>query len=128
MERILREPVCRNILLLFMVSVLQVSVAKASGVAGTIRLQQGRQVTGLVTNDKNEPIPGVSILQRGTSNGTMTDAEGKYILTVSDTAVLIFTAIGFIREDVAVGNQVIINVSLTEDLIGLEEVVVVGYG
>ncbi|HEY9047126.1 MAG TPA: TonB-dependent receptor, partial [Ohtaekwangia sp.] len=47
---------------------------------------------------------------------------------VSDTAVLIFTAIGFIREDVAVGNQVIINVSLTEDLIGLEEVVVVGYG
>jgi TonB-dependent starch-binding outer membrane protein SusC len=87
---------------------------------------QQRNISGRVTNAQHEPVPGVSIYQRGTTNGTMSDADGRYTLDVADSSIVVFSTIGYLREEIAVKAQAVINVTLTEDIIGLEEVVVVG--
>lgn len=93
-------------------------------------LAQERTVTGKVTDAENgDNLPGVNIIIKGTSVGTSTDANGSYSLSVSgDNAVLVFTFIGYATTEAAVGNQTIINQTLTSDVRALEEVVVVGYG
>ena len=84
------------------------------------------QVVDLSTGD---PLPGVNILERGTTNGTLTNSDGSYSLTVANqNAVLIFSFIGFLREEVPVGNQTVIDVNMAPDIQSLQEVVVVGYG
>jgi TonB-linked SusC/RagA family outer membrane protein len=87
-------------------------------------------VTGMVTGPSNgEPMPGVNVVEKGTSNGTTTDAEGKYSLSVSDgTAVLVFSFIGFANQEVNVNGRSVVDIVLVEDVKSLEEVVVVGYG
>jgi TonB-dependent starch-binding outer membrane protein SusC len=85
-------------------------------------------VTGQVTDDKGDFIPGVNILEKGTTNGTTSDASGKYSLEVEENAVLVFSFIGFETQEVAVNNQSVVNVKLAPDVKSLEEVVVVGYG
>lgn len=94
-----------------------------------VGLFQTRVITGKVTSTKNETIPGVSILQKGTMTGVMTDADGNYIIEVAgNDAVLIFSSIGYKQMEIAVGEKTIINTTLEEDVIGLDEVIVVGYG
>ena len=84
------------------------------------------QVLDLATGD---PLPGVNIVEKGTSSGTLTDTDGNYSLTVTDqNAVLIFSFIGFLREEIPVGNQTVIDVEMAPDIQSLQEVVVVGYG
>src|SRR5690348_4070363 len=96
--------------------------------ATEIVIPQTRQITGRVTGvNSKEGIPGVSVYEKGTTTGTLTDAEGKYSLSVSDNAIVVFSSIGFRTEEVSVGNQQVIDVALTEDITSLEEVVVVGY-
>ena len=87
-------------------------------------------ITGKVTDEKNEPLIGVSILVKNSTKGIVTDQDGNYSLAVVDeeNAVLVFSFIGFIKQEVAVGNQSVINVILRNDLQNLNEVVVVGYG
>ncbi|MBX2844336.1 MAG: TonB-dependent receptor [Flammeovirgaceae bacterium] len=86
-------------------------------------------VSGTVTSgDENEALPGVSIIVKGTSTGTTTDVDGKFSLSVPADATLQFSYIGFITQDIVVGNQSQLNVVLEPDLAQLEEVVVVGYG
>ncbi len=89
---------------------------------------QEQHVSGKVVTVDKEPIPGVNIIQKGTTIGTVTDAEGNFSLQAPASAVLIFSAIGFETKEVPIGNQRIINVELREDLTSLEEVVVTGYG
>src|SRR5687767_11207006 len=97
--------------------------------AGLPVVSQTRMVTGIVTViGKNESIPGVSVFQKGTTLGTITDPQGKFSIEASDTTTLVFTSIGYGREEIRVGNRQMIEVSLTEDFTGLDEVVVVGYG
>jgi TonB-linked SusC/RagA family outer membrane protein len=87
------------------------------------------QVTGSVKDDKGLPLPGVSIAVKGSTNGTTTDANGSYSISVDDgNAVLIFSFIGFLSKEVVVGTQTEINISLAPDLRMLDEVVVIGYG
>lgn len=85
-------------------------------------------VTGVVTDSSNEPIPGVSVLEKGTMNGTITQVDGSYSLQVPEDATLVFSFIGFETEEVPVEGRTRINVILSESVTGLEEVVVVGYG
>lgn len=85
-------------------------------------------VTGLVTDDSNEPIPGVSVLEKGTMNGTITQTDGTFSLQVPEDAILIFSFVGFVPQEIPVDNRSVINVVLTESITGLDEVVVVGYG
>ena len=90
-------------------------------------VQQTKKVTGTV-KDAMGPVIGASILEKGTSNGTVTDIDGNFSLNVKPGATLVISYIGFETQEIAVGNQSTINVTMKEDDTTLEEVVVVGYG
>jgi TonB-linked SusC/RagA family outer membrane protein len=85
-------------------------------------------VTGRVTGDTGEGLPGVNVLVKGTNTGTTTDATGNYSLSVPDNTVLVFSFIGFVTQEIPVGSRTTINVTMTPDVKALSEVVVVGYG
>ncbi|MGM9507255.1 SusC/RagA family TonB-linked outer membrane protein [Larkinella sp. GY13] len=86
-------------------------------------------ISGKVTGENNEVLPGVSVVLKGTTRGTTTDAEGQYRLTVPDRkAVLVFSFVGFTSQEITIGNQSIIHVTLQPDTKSLNEIVVVGYG
>ena len=90
---------------------------------------QAVKVTGTVTDEKGLPLPGVSVKVRGTSNGIITDGNGKYAITVNDNkAVLEFTFLGFTKQEINVNGRTEINVKLLEAQTALNEVVVIGYG
>ena len=89
---------------------------------------QSRVVKGQVTDESNEPVPGTTVIVKGTTSGTTTDLDGNYTVSVSENSVLVFSFIGFISKEITVGNNSIINVTLNTDLSDLEEVIVVGYG
>lgn len=95
--------------------------------AGNIT-QQGKQITGTVKDMSGEPVIGANVIEKETTNGVITDANGKFSLTVSDKAVIQISYIGYIGQDIAVGNQLVFSIQLKEDLQALNEVVVVGYG
>ncbi|MDQ3535577.1 MAG: carboxypeptidase-like regulatory domain-containing protein, partial [Bacteroidota bacterium] len=84
-------------------------------------------VTGVVVDNTGEPIPGVSIAVLGASIGTVTDVEGRYVLSVPEGSTLVFSYIGFETQRVILGNQTVIDVTLNESTASLDEVVVVGY-
>ncbi len=91
--------------------------------------QQAIQVSGTVIDDTGLPLIGVSVSIPGTSTGTLTDIDGNYKINVPDKkTILRFSMIGFTQQNITVGDQSTINVTMTEDLQMLEEVVVVGYG
>jgi TonB-linked SusC/RagA family outer membrane protein len=85
-------------------------------------------VTGRVTDETGEPMPMVTVIEKGTSNGTITSAEGDYSLRVSEKSVLVFSFVGYAKQEVTAGARRIINVVLKEISQELSEVVVVGYG
>src|SRR5690606_8551751 len=86
------------------------------------------QVTGRVTDEKGEGLPGVSILVKGTQQGAITDENGHFQLNVSPGAVLVFSFVGYETTEITVGNESHLEVALKIDERALEEVVVVGYG
>ncbi len=91
--------------------------------------QQQIVVSGTVLNKDSEALPGVTVIVKGTNNGTLTNASGAYTLSnVPSNATLVFSFVGMIAQEVPVGNQSRIDVVLQEALLGLEEVVVIGYG
>jgi TonB-dependent starch-binding outer membrane protein SusC len=85
-------------------------------------------VTGKVTDEQGEPLPGVTILEKGTTNGTTSDAAGAFSLTTANNATLIVSYVGFQTQEVAVNNRTTITIKLKADIKALDEVVVVGYG
>jgi len=87
------------------------------------------KITGLVSSAKgNESIAGVSVAVKGTSQGTLTDASGKYSISAPSNATLVFSFVGFVKKEVSVGSQSVINVSLSEETTSLDEVVVTALG
>ena len=91
--------------------------------------QSGFDVSGTVTGVDEGPLPGVNILIKDTSVGTVTDVEGNYRLQVpSGDAVLVFSSVGYTTEEIQVGNNTVIDVELSPDLQSLDEIVVIGYG
>ncbi len=92
-------------------------------------LLQEKVVTGVVTDESNTALPGVNIIVKGTTNGVITDDNGAYEIRVPDaSAVLVFSYIGYSIQEITVGNQSSINVTMAVDLTSLDEVVVIGYG
>ncbi len=86
-------------------------------------------ITGTVADGTGQPLPGASIVEKGTTNGTQTDFNGNFSLTVADQdAVLMVSYVGFTAMEVTVGNQTEFNITLQEDTAALEEVVLIGYG
>lgn len=86
-----------------------------------------QQVTGTVTNENGEPLPGVTVLIKDTRNGTSTDFNGSYSIQANIGDILIFSFVGFKTKEVSV-TESIVNVTLNEDIGSLDEVIVVGYG
>lgn len=99
------------------------------GIAWQVQAQN-RTVSGQVTSSEdNSPIPGVNVVLKGTSTGTVTDADGRYSISVpASGGTLTFTFIGFQSQDVVIGERTVVNVSMQPDVTQLSEVVVTGYG
>ena len=93
----------------------------------TTALFAQNKVTGTVSDDLG-PAIGVSVMEKGTSNGVITDLDGNYVISVRPGATLVFSSIGYATQEIAVGTQSVINVKLSEDAEFLDEVVVIGYG
>ena len=86
-------------------------------------------ISGTITDEQSQPLPGVNILVKGSSVGTTSDANGAYSISVEDeNSTLVFSFIGFLTQEVAIANQTTINVIMAADVTSLQEVVVVGYG
>jgi TonB-linked SusC/RagA family outer membrane protein len=86
-------------------------------------------VSGTVTDESGDPLPGVTVIIKGTTQGTVTNADGNYSLTnIPGDATLVFTFVGMRTQEVVVGGQTTIDVRMEVDAIGIEEVVAVGYG
>lgn len=91
--------------------------------------QQGNTVKGKIVDEQGEPLPGVTVIVKGTSTGTTSDADGNYVLhMIPRNSVLTFSFVGMRTQEIQVGNKAMIHVTMEEEAIGLEEVVAVGYG
>jgi TonB-dependent starch-binding outer membrane protein SusC len=112
-------------------AVLPLHVASASGLNSNAELLwiQTNSVGGKITDETGSPLPGVNILEKGTTNGTVSDSNGDFKLNVaSSDAILSFSFIGYLTQEVRVGNELAFNIQLLLDAKTLSEVVVVGYG
>ena len=88
-----------------------------------------RKIIGKVTDENNEGLPGVNIIIKGTTKGTVTDLDGNYALAVPDEEViLVFSSIGFESQEITAGSQNVINIAMVPDVRALDEIVVIGYG
>jgi len=85
-------------------------------------------VTGVVSDGTDEPVIGASILEKGTTNGTITDFDGNFNLSVQDDAVLVVSYVGYVSQEVEVKGRTTLSITLREDTELLDEVVVIGYG
>lgn len=87
-----------------------------------------KRITGMVTDATGEPVIGANVVEKGTTNGVITDADGTFTLNVGTNAVLQTSYVGYVTQEIAVGSQTYLTVVLAEDQMMLEEVVVVGFG
>jgi len=94
----------------------------------SVAAQQKITVSGVVTDETNLGLPGVTIVEEGTQNGTITNFDGEYTIEVAEQGTLVFSFIGYQPQEVEVQGRTSINVRMTEDMVDIEEVVVVGYG
>lgn len=94
----------------------------------SLTIKPQSQINGNVTDDLGSPLPGASIVEKGTTNGVTTNFDGNFSISVASDAVLVVSYIGYATQEVAVENQTQISVSLQPDTAALDEVVVVGYG
>ncbi len=91
-------------------------------------MAQASKVAGKVTDASGTPLIGVSVTVKDTVKGTATDVDGNYALDAQKTDVLVFEFLGYKTQEITVGSQTVINVSLVEDMTAIDQVVVVGYG
>jgi TonB-linked SusC/RagA family outer membrane protein len=90
---------------------------------------QGKAISGkVVDSDSGDPIIGATVVVKGTTNGTITSTSGTYTLSAASTDVLAISFIGYKTQEIAVGDQSVINITLVPDVLGVDEVVVIGYG
>lgn len=91
--------------------------------------QENTTITGNVADKYGEPVPGLTVVEKGTTNGTITNLDGDYTITVSgSTSILVFSFVGMETQEIQVNNNLVINVSMEDSSIELEEVVAIGYG
>ncbi|MDE5872239.1 MAG: TonB-dependent receptor, partial [Muribaculaceae bacterium] len=110
--------ICRRFLFVALMAVVSLSAAA-----------QGKSVTGKVLDENGDPMIGVTVLVKGTTNGTSTDFDGVYTLrNVTHTSVLVFSYVGCISQEAKVGDRSVIDVVMREDSEMLEDLIVVGYG
>lgn len=104
------------------------SSQKEKIISAPATIQQKKAITGVVTDEKGEPVAGANVVEKGTTNGVITDLDGKFRLDVNSGAVILVSYIGYNTQEVKVGNQSALTIQLVENAQILNEVVVVGYG
>ncbi len=110
-------------------SIVDRQVILASPKKGSVTtITQSKRITGTITDERGEPIIGANVVEKGTTNGIITDLDGNYTLNVTNDAILIISYIGYVSQEVRVGGQTVLNVTLREDTQALDEVVVTALG
>lgn len=94
----------------------------------TTQTNQIKKITGVIKDQNGEPVIGANVSVKGTAIGTITDLDGNFMLEVPEDAIISVSYIGYVSQEVKVGNKTLLNISLKEDLQTLDEIVVVGYG
>ncbi|MDR1154153.1 MAG: TonB-dependent receptor [Bacteroidales bacterium] len=89
---------------------------------------QQKTVTGVITDENGQPMPGATVQIKGGMQGVVSDANGRYAITVSGPTVLVFSFVGYAAQEVVVDGQTAVNIKLREQAMDIEEVVVIGYG
>lgn len=107
----------RKAFLLFLFTGLFAMMANAQGL-----------VRGNIRDENNNPLPGVTILVKGTSNGTTTDIDGNFSITVAENDVLVISYVGYLTEERAAKGQENFILAMVPDIVALGDVVVIGYG
>lgn len=90
--------------------------------------QNKKLITGTVSDNNGEPVIGANVIEKGTTNGVITDIDGNFSLNVEDKTILQVSYIGYITQEISVGNQSTLTIKLQEDAQALDEIVIVGYG
>ena len=103
-------------------------VLSALGYVSSSTQQNTRKITGIVKDQSGEPVIGANIVEKGTTNGTITDIDGQYSLEVGSNSILVVSYIGYITQEIPVGKNNTLDVLLREDTETLDEVIVIGYG
>ena len=115
--------------MLFSIALRSSALAGIMILLSVVAFAQQRTVSGTVSSEEEGALPGVNVLVKGTTQGTVTDIEGNYRINVPDeNTVLVFSAVGYANEEVTIGNQSTIDMLMLPDIKSLSEVVVVGYG
>jgi len=92
-------------------------------------MDQGKTVTGMVTDESGQALPGVTVVIKGTTQGTVTNIDGNYTVpNVPDNATLVFSFVGMLTQEIQTNNKTNLNITMKADAIGIEEVVAIGYG
>jgi TonB-linked SusC/RagA family outer membrane protein len=103
-------------------------ILSKKGFAATVYQQQAKTISGTVVDEKGEPVIGASIVEEGTSNGTISDIDGQFSLNVPENASVQISYIGYLAQTIRVANQTTFQIILKEDTHDLGEIVVIGYG
>ena len=121
----------KHLVAVMVLASLMLNVAETSrtyAASARVLQQETQEISGTVTDETGEGLPGASVIVKGTTNGVITNASGKYKLTVSRGATLAFIYLGYVTQEIQVGSRTVIDVVLTLDFTQLDEVVVTGYG
>ena len=95
----------------------------------SVSQQVGRIITGKVSDQNGSPLPGATVIVKGTTQGTITNAEGNFSISVpGNSATIVFSFVGMRTREIIIGNETVFNVRLTEETIGIDEIVAIGYG
>lgn len=107
---------------------LQYSISRNAIQVTKTTQQTAKRISGSITDSFGDPVIGANVVEKGTTNGTVTDVDGKYSLNIPTNATIVVSYIGYITKEITTGNQISYNIGLTEDSRALDEIVVVGYG
>lgn len=110
----------RLTMLAVLLAVMQCYAVSGDAEAAKVNVQQQQQVSGTITDENGEPLPGVTVVIKGTTQGTVSNFDGEYTLTdVPSGATLVFSFVGMRSQEIVVGNRTNINVSMESETIGL---------
>ncbi|MDX9883286.1 MAG: TonB-dependent receptor [Prolixibacteraceae bacterium] len=106
-----------------------IAISSLNSNASVANATQQKTVQGKVTDSSGQPLPGVSVVVKGTTTGTISDFDGKYtLINVPGDATLVFSFVGFKSQEIQINNNTNIDIQMVQDVIGLDEVVAIGYG
>jgi len=121
----------KKILMVILVVFLPLTIVKAGNTKSSMEIsqQQKKQISGLIRDVNNEPIIGANIIEKNVpGNGTVTDVDGRFTLSIEENATILVSYIGYLPQEISVAGKTYFEVILQEDRKTLDEVVVVGYG